>query len=373
MMNSGGDKLGLYVHVPFCDGKCPYCDFYSLRGSEERMSEYTDSVIGHIQTYASELNRRADTLYFGGGTPNLLGAQRLSALIAAAREGFALENAEITVEVNPAEDLSGFLKELHAAGANRLSIGLQSANEDELQLLGRRHTALQAAQAVRDAQNAGFGNISLDLMLSIQNQTKESLLKSIEFCAEENIQHVSAYLLKIEPHTAYYKHREELHVPDDDAASELYLFACRELEKHGFMQYEISNFAKPGFESQHNLKYWHCEEYLGIGPAAHSFVDGRRFYYNRSIGEFVGGGSPVQDGTGGDFEEYAMLALRLTEGITDENCRARFNFGIPDSVRKVADKYEKIGLTASTPGGFRLTKKGFLVSNTLLAELLADV
>ena len=153
------------------------------------MSEYTDSVIGHIQTYASELNRHADTLYFGGGTPNLLGAQRLSALIAAAREGFALENAEITVEVNPAEDLSGFLKELRAAGANRLSIGLQSANEDELQLLGRRHTALQAAQAVRDAQNAGFGNISLDLMLSIQNQTKESLLKSIEFCAEANIQH----------------------------------------------------------------------------------------------------------------------------------------------------------------------------------------
>lgn len=362
--------IGLYVHVPFCDGKCPYCDFYSLRGSEERMGEYTDSVISHIRSYAEGLNRRADTLYFGGGTPNLIGASRLGALIAAARDGFALENAEITVEVNPTEDLSGFLKELRAAGANRLSIGLQSANEDELQLLGRRHTALQAAKAVHDAQNAGFDNISLDLMMAIQNQTKESLLKSIEFCADANIQHVSAYLLKVEPGTAYYKHREELDVPDDDAASELYLFACNELEKRGFMQYEISNFAKPGFESRHNLKYWHCEEYLGIGPAAHSFINGKRFYYNRSIGEFIGGGLPVQDGTGGDFEEYAMLALRLAEGITDENCRARFGSGIPEKVLQAAKRYEKAGLTVCRNNGFFFTKKGFLVSNTLIGEIL---
>ncbi len=371
-MNSGKGEfpLGLYIHVPFCDGKCPYCDFYSLRGSEELMNQYTNSVAQHIKYYAKELNRRADTLYFGGGTPNLLGGERLALLIAQAKEDFAIKNAEITLEVNPTEDLSGFLKAVRAAGANRLSIGLQSANEDELKLLGRRHTALQAAKAVHDAQNAGFDNISLDLMLAIQNQTKESLLRSIEFCAHAGIQHISAYLLKIEPHTAYGKHREELNVPDDDAASELYLFACRELEKRGFMQYEISNFAKPGYEGRHNLKYWHCEEYLGLGPAAHSFVDGRRFYYNRNIGEFVGGGLPVQDGTGGDFEEFAMLALRLTEGLTNDHCRAHFGSDIPKNIFDAAKLYEKGGLTVCDNDSIRLTQKGFLVSNTLIAEIL---
>lgn len=369
-MNNRDETLGLYVHVPFCDGKCPYCDFYSMRADEARMDAYTDSVIAYLNTYAKKLNRPADTLYFGGGTPSLLGSARLRRLIQAAKEGFFLQTAEITVEVNPAADLSAFFAELLEAGANRLSIGLQSANGDELKLLGRRHTAEQARQTVRDAQRAGFKNISLDLMLAIQNQTKESLLSSIAFCAEANIQHISSYLLKIEPGTSYHKHRSELLVPDDDAASDLYSFACEQLEKRGFLQYEISNFAKPGFESHHNLKYWHCEEYLGIGPAAHSFVDGKRFYYERNLRAFLDGCEPVRDGTGGDFEEYAMLALRLTEGITERGCRARFGTGIPISVRKAAEKYEKAGLTARTPDGFRLTEKGFLVSNKLIAALL---
>lgn len=371
-MNSGEGvpPLGIYVHIPFCDGKCPYCDFYSLRGSEELMNQYTNSLVEHIKCFAGELNRCADTLYFGGGTPNLIGEERLALLIAAIKEGFAVKNAEITVEVNPTEDLNGFLKAVRAAGANRLSIGLQSANEEELQLLGRRHTALQAAKAVRDAQAAGFNNISLDLMLAIQNQTKRSLLRSIEFCADAGVQHISAYLLKIEPHTVYGNQRAELNVPDDDAASELYLFACRELEKRGFMQYEISNFAKPGYVGRHNLKYWHCEEYLGLGPAAHSFVNGKRFYYNRSIDEFVGGSQPVPDGAGGEFEEFAMLALRLTEGLTDENCLARFGYNIPNRILDAAKLYEKGGLTVCRNGGIYFTQKGFLISNTLIAEIL---
>ncbi len=362
--------VGLYIHVPFCDGKCPYCDFYSMRGSAERMEEYTDSIIKNINAYGSSLGRRADTLYFGGGTPNLLGARRLASLIASAKGNFGLSDAEITLEVNPAEDLSGFLSEIHKAGANRLSFGLQSADEDELLLLGRRHTAAQAKKAVRNAQAAGFSNISLDLMLGIQSQTKESLLRSIEFCAESGVQHISAYLLKIEPHTAYYKNRERLRVPDDDEASDFYLFACEELEKRGFLQYEISNFSKSGYESRHNLKYWHCEEYLGLGPAAHSFINGKRFYYDRNLSAFLRGCDPVQDGTGGGFEEYAMLAMRLTEGLTEQNCRERFGHGIPAPVMQTAKKYESGGLTACTKDGFHFTRKGFLVSNTLITEIL---
>jgi oxygen-independent coproporphyrinogen III oxidase len=369
-INNFSVPIGLYIHVPFCDGKCPYCDFYSLRGSEELMEQYTNSIVENIKYYGGQLERNADTLYFGGGTPNLLGAKRLTSIIVAAKEAFGLENAEIAMEVNPTEDLNGFLSEIHAAGVTRLSIGLQSANEDELQLLGRRHTAAQAAKAVRDAQTAGFYNISLDLMLATQNQTEESLLRSIDFCASAGIQHISAYLLKIEPHTAYYKNREHLTVPDDDEASNLYLFACEQLEKRGFRQYEISNFAKPGFESHHNLKYWHCEEYLGLGPAAHSFVNGNRFYYERSIGAFIRGDAPVQDGKGGDFEEYAMLALRLSEGLTDQSCMGRFGYPLPVRIKSAAKRYEKIGLTVSDSDGFHFTRKGFLVSNTLIAEIL---
>ncbi len=363
-------NIGLYIHVPFCDGKCPYCDFYSLRANEELMEQYANSIVENIKYYGSRLGRRADTLYFGGGTPSLLGARRLAAIIAAARESFGLENAEIALEVNPGKDLSGFFQEIREAGANRVSIGMQSANEDEMKLLGRRHTAAQAAQAVRDAQSAGFENISLDLMLAVPNQTRESLLRSIEFCADAGVQHISAYLLKIEPHTAYYKNRETLAVPGDDEAGNLYLFACEELEKRGFRQYEISNFAKPGFESLHNLKYWRCEEYLGLGPAAHSFLSGRRFYYERSIGAFLRGDAPVEDGQGGGFEEYAMLALRLTEGLSDKACRERFGYPLPQKMKSAAARYEKIGLTVCGEDGFHFTPKGFLVSNTLIAEIL---
>jgi len=334
------------------------------------MEQYTNRILKNIKYYGEQINRSADTLYFGGGTPNLLGAKRLNSIIAAAKESFGLENAEIALEVNPTEDLSEFLKSIHDAGANRLSIGLQSANENELELLGRRHTAAQAVKAVRDAQRTGFDNISLDLMLATQTQTKASLLRSIAFCGDAGIQHISAYLLKIEPHTAYYQNRENLVVPDDDEASDLYLFACEELEKRGFHQYEISNFAKPGFESLHNLKYWHCEEYLGLGPAAHSFIDGNRFYFEKSIGAFIRGDEPVQDGKGGNFEEYAMLALRLSDGLTDQDCRERFGYDLPQRIKNAAKLYEKAELTVCGDDGFHFTRKGFLVSNTLIAEIL---
>lgn len=365
-----GNAIGLYIHVPYCDGKCPYCDFYSMRGSESAMDEYTNGIIRKLKYESAHLNRKADTLYFGGGTPSLLGGKRIARIVEAAREGFGLENAEITVEANPGKDLSGFFREIHAAGVNRLSMGLQSANDEELRLLGRRHTAEQAAQAVYDAQKAGIGNISLDLMLAVQNQTEKSLLHSIEFCAGLGVSHISAYLLKIEPHTAYYKSRAELRLPDEDAAAALYLFACAELEKRGYRQYEISNFAKEGCESRHNLKYWRCEEYLGLGPSAHSFVDGKRFHYERSTAKFLVGGEPVQDGSGGDFEEFAMLALRLTEGLTDDACLARFGYPVPERLKKAARLYEPGGLTVCEENGFHFTPKGFLLSDMLTGEIL---
>ena len=364
------NNIGLYIHIPFCDGKCPYCDFYSLHGNEKLMDDYTDAVIRSLYAYRDTLHRTADTLYFGGGTPNLIGAKRLTAIVAAAKECFGLQNAEITVEVNPARELDRFFEEIHKAGVNRLSIGLQSANDDELKLLGRRHTAEQAGEAVAAAQRAGFCNISLDLMLAIQGQTQQSLLRSIQFCANQNIQHVSAYLLKIEPGTNYYRKQDNLILPNEDETGQLYLYAVQELAKCGFTQYEISNFAQQGGESRHNLKYWHDEEYLGIGPAAHSFVNGKRFYYSRDIQAFLDGAEPTQDGTGGNFEEYAMLALRLNEGLTNTACKNKFGKPIPAELVDRAKKYETIGLTICDVNGIRFTPKGFLVSNTLIGEIL---
>lgn len=367
---SSGKSIGLYIHVPFCDGKCPYCDFFSLRGNSSMMDYYTECIINNLKSSSEQTARKADSLYLGGGTPSLLGGRRTARIVEAARKYFGLEGAEIAVEANPGSGLAEFFREAAAAGVNRVSLGLQSADGDELRLLGRRHTADDAARAVEAARNAGIGSISLDLMLAVQGQTEESLRHSIEFCASCGVQHVSAYLLKVEPHTLYWKERASLHLPDEDTSAALYLAAVRLLAAHGYRQYEISNFAKPGFESRHNLKYWHCEEYLGLGPSAHSFLSGRRFHYASSLRGYLAGDGPVQDGTGGDFDEFSMLRLRLAEGLTDRACRARFGCAVPEKISRAAERYEPAGLIQCFPGGFRFTPRGFLVSNALTAEVL---
>lgn len=370
------NKIGLYLHVPFCEKKCPYCDFYSVHASEDSLNLYTDCMIDRLKYNSDKTKRPADTLYFGGGTPGLLGGERVARLIGQARACFGLDGAEITAEVNPGVDLTGFLQGFRAAGGNRLSIGMQSADDRELERLGRRHTVAQAAEAVAAARKAGIENISLDLMLGIEGQTVESARRSAAFCAELGVPHVSAYLLKIEPCTAFYQRREQLQLPDEDETCSLYEAACEELERHGLMQYEISNFARPGFESRHNLKYWHCEEYLGLGPAAHSFLNGKRFYEMRDLRAFLAGQAPEEDADpempAGGPEEYAMLALRLTEGLQEARYRERFGGPIPERWKRAAQRYARVGLTECWPEGFRFTRKGFLVSNALLAEILYE-
>ncbi|MCH4238850.1 MAG: radical SAM family heme chaperone HemW [Oscillospiraceae bacterium] len=367
--------IGLYIHVPFCDGKCPYCDFFSMRGTEEIMDEYTNSIIYHIKQYKKEYPwLQADTLYFGGGTPSLLGSARLCKILDAAGQAFGLKNAEITIEANPDRNLKKFFREVKQAGANRISLGLQSADRQELHLLGRKHTAQDAARAVEDAHTAGIDNVSLDLMLAVPGQTPESLRNSIQFCLNAGVTHLSAYLLRVEEHTAFWQRRQSLSLPDEEQAAQLYETACAEIERGGLQQYEISNFAQPGKESRHNLKYWDLQPYLGLGPAAHSFFQGKRFYWPRSLRDFLRGTSPLPEEDAkipaGSFREYAMLRLRLTQGLTEQDCQKRYRTGIPDNLRRTAKKYEAAGLTEVTADSVRLTAKGFLVSNALLAEML---
>lgn len=364
-------NAGLYIHIPFCRSKCPYCDFYSLRLDESAANVYTDTLIHRIPALAAKYNITADTVYIGGGTPSALGAERLGRIIGAARE-FSSSECETTVEINPFDaakrDLDFAL--LREAGVNRISMGMQSANDGERRALGRLSGRDDVSLAVKRAQDAGIDNISLDLMLAVPGQTVKSLKDSIAFCADAGVRHVSAYILKIEEGTRFYEKRGELTLPDEDATCELYLTACEELEKRGFMQYEISNFAEPGYESRHNLKYWDCDEYLGIGPAAHSFIDGRRFFFPRDIESFIAGCEPTDDGEGGSFEEYLMLRLRLNKGLVFSEAEERFGHGVPEDIIKKCIEFSKAGLTVCDNSRIALTRQGFLVSNAVISELI---
>lgn len=363
--------FGLYFHVPFCHGKCPYCDFYSLSGTPELMDAYAARMEALLARYGAERGRTVSTIYFGGGTPNLLGPERLARLLDRAGKHFHISaGAEITCEANPTHVDRAFFSALRAAGFNRLSMGLQSANEEELRLLGRAHSPEEAARAVEAARAGSFGNLSLDLMLALPGSGLESLGRSIRFAAGLGPEHISAYLLKVEPGTPFAA--RDLPLPDEDETAGQYLFCVRELAGLGYAQYEISNFARPGRESRHNLLYWHDEEYLGLGPAAHSFYEGRRFYWPRDLEGFLAGNEPMDDSPGGSVEEYAMLNLRLTEGLRLAAMRERF--GPPgetafEEMRTRAAHCPK-GLVHIEEDRFRFTAEGFLVSNALLGRIL---
>lgn len=346
---------GLYIHVPFCVKKCPYCDFYSLPFSESRAEDYKNAVVRNLLRYNSE---QFDTVYFGGGTPSLL-YKHIAEILCNVNYTC---NAEITAECNPETTHENVLQELKRAGINRLSIGVQSLNDSELFALGRRHTAEEAKHAILLAKKAGFENISADIMLGVVNQTERSLEQTIDELCGLPTTHVSAYLLKIEENTVFGKKYNEIadKLPNEDKQAELYLRAVEALEKRGFIQYEISNFAKSGCESRHNLKYWRTEEYVGIGPSAHSYYNGKRFAVPKRLDKFLEAEFQAEETTE-EFpdheEERVMLGLRLCEGIElTEEISARLRF-IPREYYKLSD------------GKLSLTPKGFLVSNEIIATL----
>lgn len=359
--------IGLYIHIPFCNGKCPYCDFYSVSPNSDTVIKYVDAVCKKID----ESGGIYDTVYFGGGTPSLIGSDNIARIMSHINR---TSDCEATLECNPSD--TGAVNSLFdfsvvaRSGINRISMGLQSADDTERKTLGRRGGCEDVERAIARAKSAGIENVSLDLMLGIPNQTEESLKKSIEFCKNSGAKHVSAYILKIEESTPFHQIKDSLNLPDEDATCDLYLYAVKELEKAGFHQYEISNFSQEGFESRHNLKYWRCEEYFGIGASAHSFVDGKRFYYERSIDGFINEKPPVDDGSGGDEEEYIMLALRLAEGLIFENFERRFCKQVDKNIIKKAKELENHGLVNVTDKKISLTVDGFLISNSVICKLL---
>ena len=366
--------IGLYLHIPFCDGKCAYCNFFSQRplAGDSELSAYTDHMFDRIKTWGETLDRPVDTVYFGGGTPSLLGHDRLIRILNTVYQSFdVVDHAEITVEVNPSStDVLDFVQ-MKQTGFNRLSIGLQSANENELKLLGRHHSAEDARRTVKRAQMARFDNISLDVMLAIPNQTIASLDKTLEFCASCDIQHISSYILKIEEGTRFDAIKDQLPLFTDDEQAVFYEHTVRKLAELGYQQYEISNFSEIGRVSRHNLHYWHDDEYLGIGPSAHSFIDGKRFYYDSDNQRFYEN-QICDESDGGDSDEYIMLALRLTEGLDFKKFQDRFGQTVSDKMISAAKRLEQQGLCIVNDSAISLTVKGFLVSNAVIAYLLEN-
>lgn len=364
------EPVGIYIHVPFCRGKCPYCDFYSVTAKDELLDRYTEETVRRVTELAPR-GLSADTVYFGGGTPSLLGGRRITAIMDALRRSVDISGgAEITAEANPASDLSEFLEGCAASGISRLSLGMQSALPSELSALGRRHRPDDVMNAMEQSRRVGIDNISLDLMLGIPMQTADSLEDSLRFIECASPAHVSAYMLKIEENTPFYRIQYALKIADGDELADMYEQTFDRLERAGYAQYEISNAARPGFESRHNLKYWNCDPYIGIGPSAHGFIDGKRYYCDRSLEGYLSGGQPHHDGDGGGIEEYVMLRLRLSEGLTDAGMRARFGSAIPEALREKAASPVMAPYCVCDGNGIHLTRKGMLISNAIICELI---
>ena len=377
--NKGG-KLGIYIHIPFCRSKCDYCDFYSLAGREDRMDAYQKALLAHMaETAPLARHMEVDTIYFGGGTPSFYGTKRLKELLAALKKRFRVtRDAEITLEGNPDSVDGKMLASLRRAGFNRLSLGVQSADDAQLRCVHRPHTFEQARQAVAAARKAKLKNLSLDLIYGLPGQDLASWRDTLEQVLSLEPEHLSVYGLKVEegtPLAARVERGERL--PDDDLQADMYLWAVERLAQAGYAQYEISNFARSGFQSRHNLRYWMMSPYLGFGPGAHSDFGGRRYSFVRDLERYISGvldGGSVIDSSELIPErergsEYLMLRLRTTHGIEEWEYRRTYFMNF-DPLESLLLKFEQQGWAERDGRRWRLTPKGFLVSNQLIGQLL---
>ena len=373
-------KLGIYVHIPFCRHKCDYCDFYSLANAQEETERYQKALLTHMAE-AVPLTKgwEVDTVYFGGGTPLMLGDKALVGLLDFIRKRFKLtRDAEITLEANPESVDYPTLNRLRRAGFNRLSLGVQSADDGELKAVGRIHDFAQVQEAVAAARKAKLKNISLDLIYGLPGQTAESWERTLREAIALEPEHISGYGLKVEEGTPLAARAAAGEVlPDDDAQADAYLAMVETLDAAGYRQYEISNFAREGFSSRHNLKYWTLNPYIGFGPGAHSDFGGRRYAFMRDLMGYMsavedGGRLLSEDSTIPQRErgsEYLMLRLRTVHGIEEWEYRREFFMDF-DPIARLLTEYERHGWAEQTERRWHFTPEGFLRSNVLIGQLL---
>lgn len=371
--------LSLYIHLPFCAQKCAYCDFASYPNREDVWSVYVDTVLDELAGWNELLKARAvKTVFLGGGTPSLLSAELLERLLDGVFEkAKPIRNAEITMEANPGTLTMEKLRRCRKAGVNRLSIGAQSMNDSLLKALGRIHCAADVREAVRMARSAGFENVSLDLMYALPGQTLDDWLRTLDEAAALEPEHISAYSLILEEGTPLAKRAEQgkIEVPDDDACVEMQRAAVERLAARGWERYEISNFAREGYACRHNLVYWLRGEYLGVGCAAHSLVEGARFENPRSLEAYLAGErrlNAVNLSREDAMEETLMLSTRTTQGLALAQWRAEFGEDFENKHARTLKKLNQWGLVEIQNGFLRLTQRGLELQNAVVVELLED-
>ena len=372
--------LGLYIHIPFCKSKCIYCDFYSLPRAEDRMDRYVSALCRQLAEIAQRTTAHTvDSVYLGGGTPSYLGEKRLRHILKTVKKHYHLSrDAEITLEANP--DSAGdwrALRSLRRAGMNRLSLGVQSADDGLLRTLGRPHTFAQAEEAAAAARRARIRNLSLDLIYGLPGQDLAGWKDTLERAAALEPEHLSCYGLKVEEGTPLWDMQEKMDLPDDDAQADMYLWTVERLGALGYEQYEISNFARPGRASRHNMKYWTLCEYAGFGPGAHSDLGDVRYAYLPSLDTYCAGveaGVSVLESSEHipprerDIE-YVMLGLRLSQGISRQEFENRYRLPFAP-IQSVLERFRATGHAALAGERWRLTPEGFLVSNQIIGQAL---
>ena len=371
--------LGLYLHIPFCVRKCLYCDFYSRKPEQGDEKRYVAALSKHLTAVAPRVAEyEVGTVYFGGGTPTLLPPGDLAALLDCVRANYRLtKDAEITTECNPVTGSDDLFCGLFAAGFNRVSVGLQSADDAELRALGRPHDAAAFFDTFRGLAAAGFADINADVMFGIPGQTQESFGRTLDAVIAAGPTHVSAYGLRVEPGTPFAA-MKNLRLPDDDATADLQLLAVERLTAAGYEHYEVSNYAKPGHACRHNLRYWKGLPYLGFGPGAHSYFGGERYAFSRDTAAYIaaveaGREPPVcerETVTGKQAQdEYVMLRMRLFEGVDEADFKTRFGTSFEKAYGPF-DRLEQAGYLRRAGGRIRFTERGMYVSNAILSEWL---
>lgn len=369
------DPIGLYVHVPLCLRKCNYCDFCSFTDiSGEDREMYIKSLIDEICEYKGQ-NIKADTIFFGGGTPSLLSIKETERIFDALNSCFLISpRSEITIEANPKTVTKEKLSSLISLGVNRVSMGMQSIHDNELKILGRIHTYDDFLNSYSIIRASGIENVNIDLMYGIPEQNETSFLKTLDAVISLSPEHLSLYSLILEEGTPLYSAKDTLRLPSEDEDVAFYNLAVSALHNAGYHHYEISNYAKEGYQSKHNLKYWRASEYLGFGPAAYSYYNGERFGNTKNLSEYFNKNtrrsySELISDADRKFE-YVMLKLRLSEGFSISEYRTLFGKG-PEFID--GDYFKdlvKNGFINNNNGRISLTDKGMYVSNTILSELL---
>lgn len=369
--------IGIYVHIPFCKQKCAYCDFVSFAGALERYEEqYVNALVKEIQSYGEEQKIKVDTIFFGGGTPSVISARSFEKISSAIFDTFEImPDTEFTLEANPKTLTDEKLSVYKEHGVNRISLGLQSFCEKELKILGRIHNFEDFKTSYEMCIRYGITNINVDLMYALPTQTVESLTRTLSEVTSLSPSHISAYSLILEEGTRLFQEKEKHVFPSEEEEYEMYLAITKTLADAGYSHYEISNYAKAGYESRHNLKYWRDEEYIGLGLAAHSYFGRKRYanpstfseYFSLSDREYLQCEEIDKDA---NAYEYAMMRLRLSEGFSLSEYKSLFGRDFPVGKEHCITRLIDGGYIVLANDKISLTEKGFYVSNEILSQIL---